>query len=248
MRARHRWEEMLPEELNAELARAPVAYFACGAMEDHGLQNALGTDPYVAYEMCLRAAEISGGVVLPPVPLAPAGIPGYSREELRSGERELYPPSLWVSRELCQRVYTELLESMADLGFRACVTNGGHWPADALLQEIEREHGGLIRGMRFWGGGVVRLLEAEIGELSREDPLALGHAAMWETSMVMATRRDWVDLSRVPFIKDSPIPQQLQKASPEVIAHTAQANVELGERMLNRAAERMAGIAQELLS
>ena len=113
MRKMHQWEEMLPEEFFTEMARAPVAYWSCGAMEEHGLHVALGNDYIQMYEVCLRAARITGGIVFPPVPFAPAGAPpSYSRDQLRRGEHELYPPSLWVSRELCERLYTELLESL----------------------------------------------------------------------------------------------------------------------------------------
>ena len=33
----HRWEALLPEAFQAEFDRAPIAYMACGAMEEHGL-------------------------------------------------------------------------------------------------------------------------------------------------------------------------------------------------------------------
>ena len=51
MRHMHKWQELRPEELLAEQERAPIAYWACGPMEDHGLQNALGVDPGKAYEI-----------------------------------------------------------------------------------------------------------------------------------------------------------------------------------------------------
>ncbi|MBI3946324.1 MAG: creatininase family protein [Armatimonadetes bacterium] len=248
MRQPHRWEELLPEEFNEEMARASIVYLACGAMEDHGLHNALGSDPYTAYETCLRAAEISGGIVFPPIPFAPAGIPGYSREELRSGTRDLYPPSLWVSGELCERIYVEVLESLADMGVRVCMANGGHWPADLLLQRIEKEHEGHIGSMRFWGGGTVRLLEDANRQLAQEDPLALGHGTMWETSLLMAFRPDWVDVARAARIAQSPIPSQLKRTSPEKIAHISAANPALGNRMINLAAQRLAAKARELLA
>ena len=69
--------------------------------------------------------------------LAPAYIPGYTREELRSGKKELFPPSLWVSRELCEQVYTELMESFAEIGFKVCMAVGGHWPVEVMLRKIE---------------------------------------------------------------------------------------------------------------
>ncbi|MGD9519513.1 MAG: creatininase family protein [Armatimonadota bacterium] len=247
MRHPHKWEELLPEEFFAEMERAPIVYWSCGAMEEHGLHMALGNDYIQMYEVCLRAADITGGIVFPPVPFAPAGIPSLSREELRSGEHELYPPSLWVSRELCEWIYTELLESLADVGFRACVALGGHYPADLLLREIEQKTGGRIGDLCFHGGGTVELLEEEIARLQGEDPAVGGHGGMWESSLVMAVCPDWADLDRAERVMDAPFTSQLQKMSAAGLARIRDASVELGERLLGAAARKAAEHARRLL-
>ncbi len=247
MRHPHKWEELLPEEFFAEMERAPIAYWSCGAMEEHGLHMALGNDWVQMYEVCLRAADLTGGLVFPPVPLAPAGIPGMSREELRAKSQELYPPSLWVSRELCERVYTELMESMADMGFKVCIALGGHYPADLLLREMAERMGGCIRGMLFHGGGTVELLREEIDALVAEDPAVSGHGGMWESALVMAARPDWAELSRAERVVEAPFASQLKKMSPEALARIKDANVELGERLLESAAQKAAAHARELL-
>jgi len=247
MRQRHKYEELLPEEFYEERARAPVAYFACGGMEEHGLQSALGADPYIGYECCLRAAAHGGGIVFPVVPFAPAGVPGYTREELRGGRYALYPPSLWLSRETCKLLYEELLESFADLGFHACIAFGSHWPADLLMQEIYRERGGRVGGMRFWGGGLVSLMRDWLDDLERTDHAADGHGMMWETALVMAMRPDWVDLPRARRIMQSPLESQLQGPWPHKIERIQGATVEYGERWLAEAGERLARLATDLL-
>ncbi len=251
MRDTHKWEELLPEEFYEEFERRPVVYWACGPMEEHGLHNVLGTDPCKAYEICRRAVEITGGILFPMVPLASEWRrpwSGYSRTQLRSSKDELRPPSLWTSNELCDLVYVELMESMADLGFKVCVAFGGHWPADALLQEIEKRYEGRIENMKFWGGGTVRILEDVLEEERGKDPNLGGHGAMWETSMIAAVRPDFVDVARAARIMDSPLPSILKAhASPEEIAHIADANPEFGERLLNIAAERIAKAAMEML-
>ena len=61
MRHPHKWHEMLPEEFYREFERTPVAYFPCGAVGEHGLHNSLAVDPWTAYELCVRAADRSGG-------------------------------------------------------------------------------------------------------------------------------------------------------------------------------------------
>ena len=242
MRHCHKWEELLPEEFYEEFARAPIAYWGCGGMEDHGLHNALGADPYVAYDLCLRTADIAGGIVFPPVPFALAGIPGLSREELRSREPYAYPPSLWVSREVCEQLYLELLESLADLGFRACLAVGGHYPAALLLQELCERTGGRIGEMRLWGGWP---RDERVPELQIE-PIADGHGLTWETSLVAAVRDDWVEVSCASRTAESPYVSQVQAASPEAISHISDASAAAGERWLGAAAQYLAARAREL--
>ncbi len=246
---KHRYEELLPEEFYAEMQRAPIVYWGCGPLEEHGLHNALGTDLFSAYEICSRAVAISGGILFPPVPFAIACMPpGLSREELRSGKKELYPPSLWVSGELCRRIYIELLESLADLGFKACIAFGGHGPAGAMLMEIHKELGGRVRGMPFWGGNKGSILQDFLQQETKKNPLIAGHGMMWETSGVMAMHPEWVDLPRAKRIRSSPLPSQLKKQTQERLDCIATANAEFGNRLYNLAAERLAKLAQEMLA
>ncbi len=243
----HRWEDLLPEEFYAEFERAPLAYMAAAAPEEHGLHCPLGMDMWPPYEVCLRAAEITGGIVFPLIPFAPAYFPGLSREEMRSGEKELYPPSLFVSRELCELAYIEVLEGMADMGFRACIALAGHAPADQLMQDITQAHGGVIRGMRFFGAGTYSLLSDFLAELAREIPGSTGHGTLWETSMMMATAPGKVELERAKRILSDQRPSQLQANSAEVIEAIQQANVELGEESLRRLVDIVVRKAAELL-
>ena len=243
-RRSRKYEEMLPEEFYEELAKAPIAYWSTAPMEEHGLHNPLGTDFYQGYEVCLRAAEISGGIVFPPVPIGPAGHPSWSHAELRSGKHKLVPPSFWTSRELCKQLYIEILEYMAELKFKACIAFAGHWPCDFLLQEIEKELGGRVGAMRFWGGGMCRI----IPDIMSKDPLAAGHGMMAETSLMMATHPDLVDLPRAKRIEDYPRDSQLKHQPRKKTDYIAAANAELGNLQLDTAARRAAKLAGEMLA
>ena len=159
----HKYEELLPEEFYEEQNRASIVYLPIGAPEEHGLQNVLAVDPWTAYEVCLRAADHSGGIVYPIIPFAPAGHPSWSHEELRRRAADGAPPSCFVSRELCKSLYIELMETLADLGFKVCMACGGHWPAEVLLKEIDKELGGTIQGMKFWGCGGGRSSSGRMG-------------------------------------------------------------------------------------
>lgn len=247
MRNMHRWQELRPEEFFAEQQRASVAYWACGPMEDHGLQNALGVDPCKAYEICLRSAEDTGGIVFPLVPFAPAGAPALSREEMRSGERQLYPPSLFVSVELCRAIYTELFENLAELGFRLCVAFGGHGPAASLLRQIEEELGGRMGDMAIFTCGSATFVKDTIRAHAGDDPSPGAHGGRWETSMNMGLNPDYVYLSRVRSIDESPIPSQLKGRPDAHLASIEASSVEFGEELLQTAAQRLTARVRELL-
>jgi hypothetical protein len=63
----------------------------------------------------------------------------------------------------------------------------------------------------------------------------------------MAVRRDWVQVERAQRVKTSPLPSQLKPGAPEIIAHIVKANPDLGNRLLDIAAQRTAKIAKEML-
>lgn len=244
-RRTHRYEELLPEEFYEEFQRAPIIYWTTAPMEEHGLHSPLGTDYYKGYEVCLRAVEISGGIVLPAVPLGPAA--RYSRNELRSGKQRLFPPSLWVSRELCKQVYIELLESMADLRFKACIAIGGHGPCDWILQEITKELGGRVGDMRFFGGGM-SLVADMMRDVRKKHPKdGRGHGMMLETSRILATHPHLVDMARVKRIMNHPLDSQLKLEPRENIEYILNASAEMGNLQLDAMAQRAANMAVEML-
>lgn len=243
-----RWEHLRPEQFNAEFERTPLVYWCCGAMEEHGLHNPLGLDPLSAHHICLQAAGISGGIVHPPICLAPPYVPGLSRAELRAGGHELYPPSLWVSREACELVYTELLESLADLGCRACIALGGHYPAEHLLGELNERYQGRLGAMRFWAGGVVALLQEVRTATEAGDGGKYGHGMLWETSLAMAYDADHVDLGRATGIEASPLVSQLKGQPPEHLRRITEATADAGQQFVARAAEVLATRATALLT
>ena len=68
--------------------------------------------------------------------------------------------------------------------------------------------------------------------------------------MQLAVNPRTVDLSRAEHIQQSPLPSQLKEpmTRPEHIPTIKEANPKLGDQMLNIAAERLAKIAEQLLS
>ncbi len=60
-----RYEEMRVGELAAAQAEASLVYVPIGSLEYHGWHLPTGFDAMHAHALCLRAAEQTGGVVLP---------------------------------------------------------------------------------------------------------------------------------------------------------------------------------------
>jgi hypothetical protein len=70
---------------------------------------------------------------------------------------------------------------------------------------------------------------------------------MWETSLVMALRTDWVDLPRAQRIPESPLPSQLKNIPSKTLQAIARSNAEFGSRLLDDAARRLASRAKAML-
>lgn len=244
MRDKRKYEELFPEEFTAILQKKPICYWACGPMEYHGLQNTLGIDPAKAYEICLRAASISGGVVFPLVPFAPGG--GYPPSKSRAELHQLAPEhvhTLCTDAETCTQLYTELFESLADRGFKACVAFGGHGPAGALLKKIEKDLGGRMHAMRF----ATFTSTSFIADFLKGTQLG-GHGGMWETSMNMAVNPDFVDLARTKGPANGVWPTDCKKFPDNLLDAVMQANLEFGNKLVDVSARAVAEAALKLLA
>ena len=260
MRNLHKYEELFPDEFEAELKRSPIVYCACGPMEYHCAHGALGMDPVKGYEMCLRAAAISGGIVYPMVPFAPSvavGPEGFimdkpaNRDDIRSSAKIGYP-SIYTSMEVCEKLFYELFESFAeDIGFKVCVFMGSHGPAGELAKKIALKNP-VFKGMKIIMASSLShnqdLVEAEYKRLGIP---RISHGGMWESAMFMACNPEFVN------------PEKLKKAVPgayekfmfktygvetvPTYAEIKKVSLEFGERLVQTAAERIAADALKAL-
>ena len=179
----HRYEELTPYEFEQEKKRASIIYVAAGPLEYHEECNILGLDTNKGYDWCLAAAEITGGIVFPMLPVAPGGrrpylsredmqrlynAPRY-REEYAEGFGSLYP-GIFFSREACWSLYRELMEVLAvELQFKLCVFVGSHGPAGNMLKDIIAEENA-AKGE----GGQVQAHERFVGEFKGMRVMACG--------------------------------------------------------------------------
>lgn len=245
MEERVLYAELTPQAFRERLAKAPIAYLPLGTLEWHGEHLPLGADGLQSQGFFERLARQVGGIVLPMLFMGP--------DRRRAvGEMELYgmdlclgaPPekaypdqqlagsAYWVPEDLFGAWVEAILKQLRRAGFRIVVAHG-HGPSTGYVQNHAAE-------WAEWYG--LAILTCWGSPLDREGlGIQVDHAAMNETSLVMALRPDLVEMERLP--KDpNEWPVGIGGQDPRLYA-----SAELGERILAMNAERMAGILRELL-
>ncbi len=190
------YEEMFPWQIAAAMAAAPLAYLPLGALEWHGEHNAVGLDTLKAHAVCLRAAQLSGGLVLPPFYWAtderedlPDG--SYLTGGVEHGERYHVPGNMfWIRPETYLNLLLDLYEAMRRRGFRAILVLAGHWSPYTLPTVRASGEQFLARCPEM------KWLLLTDQEVVPDLHYPHEHAAGGETSLLMAIRPELVDLSK----------------------------------------------------
>lgn len=188
VRSRPAWglyERLLPAELEAILARHPIAYLPWGALEYHGRHAAVGLDGLKAHGLCTALARAAGGLVLPPVWIAANTIKGvkdldFPRHSLDFAESTVRT----LAREHCQQ--------LADQGFRVVFILCGH---------VGQPHYDLIQAEAAAfnaRGTATRVLATSETDLVPPELVQVNHAALGEVAFLLSLHPECVDLSRLP--------------------------------------------------
>lgn len=174
-----RYIRATPMEMKETINKAPFAYVPLGALEWHGDQNVLGLDSIKAEVICERSAELTGGVVFPVVQWG-----GYDTLN--------FPYTFRFKRYLMRRMLEGIAVQLKDMGFEVAVFLSGHYPPTQIrhLKEMSRRLSIKHRGF-FVLGMPEFFLAGDIDYLG-------DHAAMWETSMMMAIDPSSVHLENLP--------------------------------------------------
>jgi len=173
----YHWTKMSPSDLDAAIARMPLALVPAGSLEWHGEHLACGCDHLRGEGICAAVAErLGGGVVLPSLWVT---APGFCN----------WRGSLFFTPALVKRVAAELYAELDKCGFRYVLVLLAHAgamqsesfgePADAHMARSEMQI--LIRV------GVPLPDEVDIGG---------GHAQANEAAELLAVAPDAVFLDR----------------------------------------------------
>ncbi len=164
------YAQLRPDQLEARMT-TPVAYVPWGALEWHSFHLPVGLDGLVAEYIAQRAADCTGGVVLPPMYLPITTLPHRFSISFRA--------------TTVRAVLDNLFEELARIDFRVVVLLSGHYAQGHELALIEAAEAAIERYHLF-------VLAAPPMALVNDD--YLDHAGRWETAQLLAIYPELVDL------------------------------------------------------
>ncbi len=194
-----KFEEMLPAEIIAQTKGASIAYLPVGSMEWHGPHMGMGMDTAHAYAVALGIANKIGGAVLPPLyigtelPRSPETLKkiGFTGKEKVVGMD--FPnnsvKSMYWPEELFRTIIAQQVLFLSETGFQTIVIVNGHG-ADNQIGALNELADTLSQQT---GARVIAQFV-----LFEDCGVGVGHAGLLETSVMMATVPDGVDLTALP--------------------------------------------------
>ncbi len=205
---------MRPAQLEKAIREFPAVYVPFGLIEWHGRHLPLGNDALKAHAILVKAAELFGGVVYPPV---------YFHEGFP--QQSLVP------------LLTELFQRLKKTGFRVLLGVSGHNVQgqvdmiDRALEPVVAD--GTVAGMGLW----------EV-TLSQGPESSTDHAAKWETSNMMFFYPGLVEMSALgdgPLAPDMKPPDGIGGQDPRKHAseEVGRRNAELAAQAIGRKAKEM---------
>lgn len=181
------WQELTGDEFPEAAAKAGgVCLVPLGCLERHGHHLPLGTDVFIAHELCQRAAALEPALVFPDV---------FFTQIL---EARHYPGAIALPVALCLHLLEEMCAEIARNGLAKIVLVNAHGGNSHLLRLFAQ---GQLHSRRDY---VVYVLEApllpeEAASIEAQWETGVdGHAGESETSQVMAIRPDLVKMEQAP--------------------------------------------------
>lgn len=239
------WAELRADEITALPKDDAIVVIPVASMENHGPHLPTGVDIYLSSEIARRAAERTTGV---PVIVTPAVWSGLAEMHMSLGG------TVTLDLDTMHAVLRCLCGSAVRQGFRRVLLLNGHGGNIGALQAITNELGArfdiAIATTSYW------MLAADAFADILEDQSSLEHACEGETSMMMRLRPELPLASAFRNAIGPTTPTSAEIAGPAVhrwrafharsshgaIGNPTRASAEKGERLLEAAANAVAGL------
>jgi creatinine amidohydrolase len=251
-----RYHMMRPGQIVERRKAFPAVYIPIGTMEWHGVQNPVGADAIQAEGIAIRCAQKGGGLVFPTLyygePRLEALIDSNPQTVDAVSEIMEISPDNWGVEKMplpppeqalhYNRLLLQILAQAECLGFEVAVLCAGHYPLidharAAVLQFNQRRYGN-TRRMLAWAFIDFALVEDMV-------PGGGDHGGAWETSRVMVTNPETVDLGVLPP-RGEPVVGTMwapeldpHNANPDTVRHAMEAAADVAvEEVKHRLANR----------
>src|SRR5918912_1972179 len=114
-----RLTEMLPNELEKQIADKPIVILPLGTLEWHSYHLPVGLDSLKAEAICEKLAERTGALLAPTPHWAVGGVP--------------YPYTLKFELKLIEELTRQLFQQLSAMGFRVILAVTGHFGLEQTL-------------------------------------------------------------------------------------------------------------------
>ncbi len=218
-----RYEELLPHEMEEIMSSIPIAFLPLGTLEWHGPHLGLGNDAVKAYELCLRVAQKTGGVVVPATFWAIGGMP--------------HPWTTRFDKELIGRLFYAIFEQLSHVGFKVVIAVTGHYGLEQVVT-LKKE------ALKFMRNSSVIVFPIAEYEVTPDTGYHGDHAAKWETSILWYLRPKLVDMSKLPKDEEPLIMYEHGIGGEDPRASASQ---KMGKEISNTIISRLAKVALRLL-
>ncbi|MFB4349305.1 creatininase family protein [Microbacterium sp. CR_7] len=181
-------ERLSPAQIEERLASASVAYLPLGSLEFHGPHLPIGLDALTAHGICLEAARLRGGIVLPPY------------YQAVGGEHSRYPWTIMSDApHAIETLLGETLARLDALGVRRAVLLSGHF--------ADEQRDLVTRVADRWNDtdAAMRAVARTLGQ-APEPPVAPDHAGRFESLVLHALSPELVDVAALPDPDRFPAP------------------------------------------
>lgn len=221
-------------EIEAFVARCPVAIVPLGSTEQHGPHLPTATDTIIAEAIAWRTAQRSRGLVLPAQPLGYAWV------------WKGVPASLTMNFDSYVKMIHDTAESLASWGVKAIYFMSGHGANSQVVKHALRETISDKLDVKVLYGMYEGIKEMA-AEADSDDWHGDLHAEEIETSLMLALAPELVHMDRA--VRDYPDAPADYGKSEESMRHVMNTGVfgdatratrEKGERWLDLAADRSA--------